>query len=117
MAINVNSQVLWCYRGEDVEFNFTNLTATDITTFTLAFTISDYPGQDPVVLTVPNADIVIDDAEAGSFTVPLTRAQTSALTNSDFYWDVFKTNSGGVERLAGGQFTVYTPEYLPAPPP
>ncbi len=117
MATNVNAQVLWCYRGEDVEFNFTNLTAVNISAFTFAFTLSDYPGQSPVVLTIPNADFVIDNAATGAFTVPLTRAQTSALLNADYSWDCWRIDSGSAERLAGGQFTVYTPEYLPIPPP
>ncbi len=116
MATNVNSQVLWCYRGEDVEFNFTNLTATNIGAFTFAFTISDYPGQSPVVLTVPNEDITIDNVDTGAFTVPLTRAQTSALLDTDYYWDAWAIQPGGAQRLAGGRFTVYKPEYLPVPP-
>lgn len=113
MATNVNTQVLSFYRGADVDFNFTPVTATDITGWTLAFTISDYPQQTPVVLTVADGSITRVSAAAGTFTVPLTRTQTSGLTNSQYYFDIWRINAGSYERLAGGKLSVNPPEFLP----
>jgi hypothetical protein len=114
VSTNPNTQVLSCWRGEDVTYEFSPLTATDITGWTLAFTVSDYPGADPVTLTIPNASITKTDATAGEFSVPLTRAQTSALTNAEYSFDIWRINSGSYERLAGGQLVINTPELLPA---
>jgi hypothetical protein len=108
-------QKIVVYRGEDVDLLFSPLEATVITGWDLMFSIA-IPGSAPLLqLTSDDGDITITSATNGDFTVSITRADTSDLTRTTPYvWDVWRTDTGSYQRLAGGQFLVLSPVLPPA---
>ena len=112
MAVNdVNNQTVRVYRGEDVSLDFTAREDTDVTDWDFAFTLKTNSGTTVLTLTSDDGDITVTDEDEGEFSVEITRAQTSALTLRNYRWDCWRVNSGAYRRLAGGPFTVLTPEY------
>lgn len=111
MAIDVNTQEQTIYRGETAVIPFAPETATSISGWTLAASLSTKPGA-AVIATITPAVV---SAAAGTFTVTLTSAVTAALTTgSTVYLDVWRTDSGAEERLAGVAFRVKEPVRRPA---
>jgi hypothetical protein len=100
------------YRGEDAEIVLTGEDDTNPTGWALVFTISAYPTQTPVTLAV--TDVTVGGAGPYTFTIPLTRAETSDLTADEYHADLWRTDSGNNVRLAGGRIKVLNPVRLPA---
>jgi hypothetical protein len=95
--------------GEDVVLSFSPSTAqgaTNITGWTLVYTMADDHDDDTTKVTVSGA---IVSAAAGTFTVTLTSAQTDLGGTTEptkKVWDVRRTNSGFETCLAKGSLTI-----------
>lgn len=109
--MSANGQTLTGYRGEDLSIVLTGEDDTDPAAWALSFQVTTYPGQ-AVVRTV--TAITVGGSGPYTLTVPLTRAQTSELTDARYAWDVWRTDAGGAVRLAGGWLLMNTPVYPPA---
>lgn len=92
------------YRGEDVTLNFTMTPLTDITGWTMSFRVKAKLEDASVLLGPINASITT--AAAGTFSVPLTAAQTSTLPVGTYDYDVWRTDSGSAATLDLGKLTV-----------
>lgn len=93
------SQSVQLYRGEDVSLALTGEGADDPTGYALAFTLSEYPGQSPAVVTVTSG-IVVGGSGPFVITVPLSAAQTAALRNRVYVADLWRTDTGQAQCLA-----------------
>ena len=105
-------QKITLYRGEDVKLNFspTVTPSSSIATWGLTFSIA-VPGSLPLLeLTTTAGDITIVSGTDGTFKVTISRARTATLTaSSPYVWDVWRTDTGSYERLAGGQLLALRP--------
>jgi hypothetical protein len=111
---DLNSQQLGdVYRGEDVAILASPASVTDVTGWTLALQVSTYPGRVPVLTLTDGNGITVTNAALGQFTVALTRAQTATPAAGFYFWDLWHTNPGSGERLAGGQILFLDPVYPP----
>lgn len=110
-----NEQLIKIHRGEDCVLVFTTPSATTISGWSLVFNIGSLAGGTPTLtLTTAGGTVTITDASVGDFEVALTRAQTSALTSSEYRWDCWRVDSGYNKWLAGGKLVVLKPVRLPA---
>ena len=111
MATDVLGQTLTIGRGEDVSIVLSGPFSEDPTSWTMQFSVAKQRGQTPV-LTITSVTIA---GGAGTYTatIPITRAQSSALLLDQFDWDLFRTNAGSVSVKAGGSLQVITPVYPP----
>lgn len=98
MAIKTHLE-LW--RGEDITFDFD--IDEDITAWTLALYISDVTEDTTPALTAP---VAITNAADGLCRASVTAADTLALTQSVYYWELARTTVGAVAVLAYGDLTV-----------
>lgn len=101
------------YRGQDWTAEFSPTTtqgATNITGWTLVFSISTQPGR---TITV-SATCTITDAASGEFSVNLTAAETAALAVGRYYWDVWRTDSGDEDPIANGNLEVISGVRIPS---
>lgn len=113
---DVNAQHLDpIYRGEDAVIDFAPATVTSISGWALAFAISEYPGLDELVtLDTAGGGVTITNAPAGNFRVTVGAATSTALSASLYAWDVWRTDAGSRERLAGGTVRVVEPVRRPS---
>lgn len=93
------------FRGEAVTLQFTLVPTTDITGWTMTFTLKR-DAQDPSALLSVSG--VITSAAGGIFTVSLTGTQLT-LDAGIYVYDVWRTNSGYETVLSDGTFTVKQP--------
>lgn len=103
-----------CYQGEDALWTFTALAPTDVTDWSVTFTLSEgYSG--PVLLATQAA---ISDAVNGVLTVPVPSNITSDLaTPSLLVWELRRTDSGEDTVLRAGSLSVYAGIVPPTPVP
>lgn len=103
------SQSFSITRGSDVSLVLTGEQSTDPTGWALALYVALSPTNPPdtgsVALTV-SSGFTIGGSGPYTITVPLTRAQTSALTSDLYHFSLWRTDSGSNVRLAFGTLTV-----------
>ena len=110
---DVLSQSLTIIRGADVNIVLSGDAADfaeDPTSWALQFSVAKNRGKTPV-LTVTS--ITVAGSGPYTATIPLTRAETSALVREEYDWDVFRTDSNSVSIKAGGRLSVVAPCYPP----
>lgn len=95
------------YQGEDVPFVLT-ADADDPSSWDMVATVSIQEGYLPPEASNTN---VTGGGSAGSYTLSFsfTRAQTAEWPATQVYMDVWRTDSGFNQRLAGGSITVNVP--------
>lgn len=87
--------------GIDAALDFTPVASTNISGWTLSFTVvAQLPQTFPALLTVVPA---ILDATAGTIRVTLTSAQLKALGAGTFCYSLWRTDSGSADELGSGQ--------------
>ena len=91
------------YRAEDIVLNFTMTPTTDITGWTLVFNVSESKNSATKLITNKACSIV--SAVAGTFTASLLTSDTN-IAPGEYWWDVYRTNSGSVRCVAYGPFNV-----------
>lgn len=114
---DVNTQQLTAYRGEDAAYPFAPPAAENITGWAIAFHLSAAPGGallSGYPLTTAGGAVVITSAAAGQFSVTIPAALTTALSaGTTYHWDVWRTDAGQRERLAGGTLRAKEPVRRP----
>jgi hypothetical protein len=95
------------YKGEDVTLTVTMSPATNITGWTLAFTVKQkYGDAIAVVSKSTSSGITITDAVNGVFTVTIASADTNLLDQQGYVYDIQRTNAGNRTVLAIGNLTL-----------
>jgi hypothetical protein len=104
------------YRGEAVSQPFLGVTTTNPAAWSLALTFCLTPGATPELSVTDGFTFGGPDVD-GHYTVyaPLTSAQTLALAEGLYYADLWRTDAGSEERLAGYTEEVLTGSYVPGP--
>lgn len=90
------------YKGEAVLLTFTMTPATDISGWSISFTLKT--NQTDSTALISQAAVLTTPA-SGVFTVTLTHAQTNR-TAATYYYDVQRTDSGSEAVLSIGTFTI-----------
>jgi hypothetical protein len=107
-TVDVHAQSVVIRRGGDYNLVFSPPAARDITGWALDFNLVEVPGL-AVALTVATPTITFV-AATGVITVPLTAAQTWALSASKMYAaDLWRTGSGTLNPLATLSVVVVEP--------
>ena len=112
---DVLSQSLSIQRGSDVSIVLTGAASDfsqDPTLWSLQFSIAKNRGQTPII-TVTTPTIAITGTGPYVATIPLTRAQTSALDRDEYDWDLWRTDPGLESPKAGGTLQIITPVFPP----
>ena len=91
------------YKGEATQLAFTMTPTTDITGWTLTFSLKPNASDPTASLTIAGA---ITNAAAGTFTITISHAQTGGLASGTYAYDVQRTNSGSETVLSIGVITV-----------
>ncbi|HYM24440.1 MAG TPA: hypothetical protein VEU08_14590 [Vicinamibacterales bacterium] len=91
-----------CYRGEAVTLAFTMTPVTDITGWTITFTLKRNQTDPTPILTIA---AVITNGPNGTFTVSLTKAQTNMQAGT-YQYDIQRTDAGSEAVLSIGTFTI-----------
>jgi len=96
------------YRGEDVTVTDTMSPATNITGWSLAFTVrKNYGDPNPALIAkTVGAGITITNATNGVFTIAIARADTASLTPGVYVYDVQRTDAGNETVLTIGYLTI-----------
>jgi len=108
----VNNRPFTIYRGQDWTATLgpsANQTPFDITGWTMTFYISRKAGS----TVLEEADAVIVDASAGTFTVSLTETQTASLSKGKYVWDIWRTNTDDEYPISSGQVVIAEGVYQP----
>jgi hypothetical protein len=93
-------------KGEDVTVTDT-ITATDITGWSLTFSLKRQYGDASALLTkTVGAGITITSAGSGIFTVAIARADTTGLDPRTYVYDIQRTDSGHQTVLTTGNLTL-----------
>ena len=108
---DVLGQTLTIERGADTSIVLTGTFTEDPTGWTMQFSVAKQRGQTPV-LTI-TAVTIGGTTPTYTATIPITRAQSSALDLDEYDWDLWRTNAGSVSVKAGGSLQVLTPVYPP----
>jgi hypothetical protein len=96
------------FRGEDVALNFAMIPPTDVTGWSMTFTVRNKLAGS-TQFTKDNGGtggLTIVDAKAGTFKVSIAKGDTSGLTPGGFVYDVKRTDSGSNAILANGTITL-----------
>lgn len=101
MSITTNLGTI--YRGEDITLNFTMDPVVDISGWTLAYTIRD---KHLTGSALASSVGTVTSGASGTFTVPITAAQSAAIDPGNYSWDVWRTDSGSASLLAHGDIIV-----------
>lgn len=102
-------QTVYYYAGSDRNIQFTRASgSTDISGWSLAFAVrerrtTDGPG-DVLFSCVTGTDITITDGANGVILVDVASADTLSANPGTYRWDLWRTDSGNKEWLAGGPF-------------
>jgi hypothetical protein len=99
--MSVTSSIVF-FRGEDVTLNFTMRPPTDITGWTLTFTVRDKLGGTTQFTKTPT----LTSATLGQFRVTIASSDTSGLAVGRYVWDVRREDSGNKTTLADGYLTL-----------
>jgi len=99
------------YRGEAITVPFAFQTATDITGWTITFTVSDRPNSTTKVVSSVTCTHV--DDESGEFSVVLSADDTDLSPSNLYFWDVWRTDSGYERMLGSGRFMVVASARVP----
>src|SRR5262249_27360661 len=95
------------YKGEDVTLTVTMTPATNITGWSLQFTLRKQYGDSTALITkTTGAGITITDATNGVFKVTLPSADTQALDLRAYVFDIQRTDAGNRTVLTIGNTTV-----------
>jgi len=95
------------YRGEDITLTVTMTPVTDITGWTLQFTVRKQYGDTTALLAkTVGAGVTITDATNGVFTVALASAETTGLDLRAYVYDIQRTNAGNRTVLTIGSVTL-----------
>ena len=97
------------YKGEALQLNFTMTPVTDITGWTIVFTLRKNATDAVSILSI-NATIL--SAIAGTFRISLTKAQTSLIA-ATYQYDVFRTDVGSEACLSIGSFVLNQEVLIP----
>ena len=109
VATTTNSQAVSVYRGEDVALNCTFAANTNITGWTLSFTVRDRLGGNVLFQKTTSAGITITSPSTGAFTVSVASADTATATGTGcgaWVYDICRVDSGNDTVLATGAFKV-----------
>lgn len=90
-------------RGEDLSLGFTMTPLTDITGWTIVFTVKAAPEATTSLLSI---NATLTTPSSGIFTVPVTAAQTLGLSANTYAYDIWRTDSGSAAGLSIGSFTM-----------
>jgi hypothetical protein len=91
-----------CYKGEAILATFTMTPATDITGWTITFTLRRH-ATDAAVLLQKSCGVF--DAVNGKFQLALSKAETT-LGAGDYVYDIQRVDSGSEAVLSIGRFHV-----------
>jgi hypothetical protein len=86
-------------RGEDVLLTVTMTPTTDITGWTLTFTMKQYFGDAAALITKSGS---ITSAVGGIFTITINSADTATLDPGSYQYDIWRTNTGYATVLTQG---------------
>lgn len=100
----VADQTILVYRGEDAIISGVMNPVVNINGWTLQFTAAKKLNKVAKLIGPKSATIV--SGPAGTYTIPLTAAETTALTPGSYVWDLWRTDVGVAEVVAIGTFTV-----------
>lgn len=110
MAVTAQ-QITW-FVGETIEIDFTPLVTTNITGWSITFTIkrqkTDDNSQALLTQTI-GSGLTVVSLTAGTFKSTITHAQTVAIGVGPFVFDVQRTDSGSEAELAIGTGYAYQP--------
>lgn len=105
--MSIETNFTW-FRGEDITLHFAMIPATDITGWSLTFTVKNKLGG-TTQFTKDNGGtggLALVSAKAGTFKVTIAKADTQGLTPGGFVYDVKRTDSGSNAILANGTITL-----------
>lgn len=95
------------YKGEDVTLTVTMSPATNITGWTLAFTVRKSYGDASALMTkTSGAGITVTDATNGVFKVAIASADSTGLEQRAYVFDIQRTDSGSRTVLTIGTLTL-----------
>lgn len=98
------------YRGEDTQLVFTDQDGTDMTGWTITFTLARAKNISTKLLE-KNCDFV--DASSGVFQVVVESTDTEDLQPGKYYWDVWRTDENEERILGIGSYTILPDVRLP----
>lgn len=110
---DVLGQTLTIERGADTSIVLTGTFTEDPTGWAMQFSVAKQRGQAPSIVVVTPAIVIGGTGGTYTATIPITRAQASALDLDEYDWDLWRTNAGSVSVKAGGSLQVLTPVYPP----
>lgn len=119
MAADTQAQEWVGYHGEDMSIVLTGEDNTNPSGYALAFVIAEYPGGS-ALLTITQSSMTFGGSGPYTITIPLTRAQTgttlayTTYPDGKFTADLWRTDSGSNQRLAGGKLTLLRPVRSPS---
>ena len=90
------------FPGDDVSIRFTLTPPTDITGWSLTFTVRNKPGGTTQFTKTVGSGIALTDTGRGIFTVTINSADTSSLASGDYEWSVKRTDAGSNVVLSHG---------------
>lgn len=108
MAIHTD---LSCPSGQDRVWSPYYATPTNISGFNFAFYITDLSGDLLLAITTQSGAISITDVNNGKLNVTVTAAQMATIQPQECLWQMWRTDSGHVDKLGYGLLNVY-----PGPP-
>jgi hypothetical protein len=95
------------YKGEDVTLTVTMTPATNITGWTLQFTVRKSYGDSTALITKTiGAGITVTDSTNGIFTVAIASGDTTNLDQRAYVFDIQRTNGGNRTVLTIGNLTL-----------
>lgn len=110
MAVTAQ-QISW-FAGESVVITFTPLAATDITGWSITFTIKRNKtdaNADALLTQTIGSGLTVISLASGTFKSTITHAQTAAIGIGPFVFDVQRTDSGSEAEMAIGTGYAYQP--------
>jgi hypothetical protein len=110
MTLAIN-QTIEIYRGEEVELPFTLTPVTDISGWTIQFTVAKGPNSS--IKTIDTMAGTITSAVDGEFSVNLTAEVTGGINPGNYYYDVWRTDADSERVIAAGLFRVLPVARLP----
>ncbi len=105
MATPPVEQPLFLPRGVDATITVTMRPAESISGWTFILTIRDTP-ESLLTTIYSTTSITTVSSSSGIFTFAIPAATTAALTPGLYAYDIWRTNSGSLDRLAYGPLTI-----------
>jgi hypothetical protein len=107
----VTNQTIEIYRGEEVTLEFTLTPTTNITGWTIQFTVAKAANSTVKVIDTMAASIA--NAVGGIFSVSLDADVTGDLEPGTYYYDAWRMDAESERLLAAGLFKVFAVARLP----